>query len=215
VTFDAFGDFSTRGYLRNSESLKDLAEVKRLEHRGFLKNLPDAVAHLKRVARVSYQDVLDTHKVLFQDVYPWAGQDRQATAPNIAIARGGRADMFAHPRFIQDAVHYALQLAEATMTARPGEVMGYLAHAHPFLDGNGRTLMVVHNELAHRAGISIDWTKTNKDDYLQALTRELDRPGAGGLDTYLKPFVGPSASRARATAVLPKMRGFAGGSDTK
>jgi cell filamentation protein len=51
--------------------------------------------------------------------------------------------------------------------------------------------MVVLNELAHRAGISIDWSRTDKDAYLQALTRELDRPGAGELDNYLKPFVGP------------------------
>jgi fido (protein-threonine AMPylation protein) len=29
------------------------------------------------------------------------------------------------------------------MRERPGEVMGYFAHGHPFLDGNGRTIMVV------------------------------------------------------------------------
>ena len=39
MTFDVFGDFEARGYLRNLEGLKDLAEVKRLEHRIFLKNL--------------------------------------------------------------------------------------------------------------------------------------------------------------------------------
>jgi len=44
---------------------------------------------------------------------------------------------------------YAQRLGQdrAFMAARPGEVMGYLAHGHPFLDGNGRTLMVVHIEL--------------------------------------------------------------------
>ena len=213
MTFDVFGDFETRGYLRNSEGLKDTTEVKRLEHRVFLKNLASAVEYLKRLETITYGDVLHAHKILFQDVYPWAGQDRQVTAPEIAIVRGDRNDLFVHPRFTESAVHYALKLGQdrAYMAAHPGEVMGHLAHAHPFLDGNGRVLMVVHNELAHRAGISIDWIKTTKDAYLDALTREIDRPGAGELDSYLKPFVGPAVPREEAAATLTVLRGLAGG----
>jgi len=168
--------------------------------------------YLKSVETITYQDVLYTHKVLFQDLYPWAGQDRQATAPEVAIVRAGRNDLFVHPRFTQDAVHYALKLGQdrTYMAAHPGEVMGHLAHAHPFLDGNGRVLMVVHNELAYRAGISIDWIKTSKNAYLEALTREIDRPGIGELDTYLKPFVGPALPRDEAAATLTRLRGLAG-----
>src|SRR5437773_1946601 len=138
--FDVFGDFEARGYLRNFAGLKDLNKVKRLEHRIFLKNLPDAMEYLKSVETITYQDVLYTHKILFQDLYPWAGQDRQATAPEVAVVRAGRNDLFVHPRFTEDAVHYALKLGQdrAYMAAHPGEVMGHLAHAHPFLDGNGR-----------------------------------------------------------------------------
>jgi len=50
--------------------------------------------------------------------------------------------------------------------------------------------MVVHSVLAQRAGFSIDWSKTDKADYLAALTKELDTPGIGILDNYLKPFMG-------------------------
>jgi cell filamentation protein len=137
VTFDVFGDFETRGYLRNSEGLKNLDEVKRLEHRVFLKNLGRAAKHLKHVERLAYQDVLDTHRILFQDVYPWAGEDRQTTAPDFAIGKGERNDFFAHPQSMQAAVDYALRLGQdrAYMTEHCGEVMGYLAHAHPFLEG--------------------------------------------------------------------------------
>jgi hypothetical protein len=46
------------------------------------------------------------------------------------------------------------------MKARSGEIMGYLAYGHPFLDGNGRTIMTAHSALAQRAGFSIDWTAT-------------------------------------------------------
>jgi cell filamentation protein len=132
--FDVFGDFETRGYLRNSEGLKELSKVKRLEHRVFLKNLPKAIEYLKGIKIIAYQDVLHTHRILFLDLYPWAGQDRQATAPDVAIVRAGRSDLFAHPRFTQDAVQYALKLGQdrAHMAAHPGEVMGHLAHAHRF-----------------------------------------------------------------------------------
>ena len=75
------------------------------------------------------------------------------------------------------------------MKARPGEIMGYLAYGHPFLDGNGRTIMTVHSVLAQRAGFSIDWSATKKDDYLDALTREIENPSKGHLDAYLKPFM--------------------------
>jgi cell filamentation protein len=210
MIFDPFGDFESRGYLRNKAGHKDPHAIKEDEHGAFLENLPAAVEHLREVQRIAYEHVLDVHKILFNDVYPWAGQDRLATAPHIAIAKGGRADLFAHPRFAQDAIHYALRLGQDHdfMASRPGEVMGYLAHAHPFLDGNGRTLMVVHIELAHRAGISIDWASTQKEAYLEALTRELDRPGRGELDAYLKPFVGAAVSREQASAALARMRGL-------
>ena len=48
--------------------------------------------------------------------------------------------------------------------------------------------MTVHSVLAQRAGFSIDWSATRKDDYLQALTKELENPLKGYLDMYLKPF---------------------------
>jgi cell filamentation protein len=83
------------------------------------------------------------------------------------------------------------------MASKPGEVMGYLAYGHPFLDGNGRTIMTVHAELAQRAGISLDWAATDKMDYLTALTRELDKPGKGHLDAYLKPFIGLAVGHDR------------------
>jgi cell filamentation protein len=95
------------------------------------------------------------------------------------------------------------------MAAKPGEVMGYLAFGHPFLDGNGRTIMTVHSVLAQRAGFSIDWSSTNKENYLDALTRELDSPGKGHLDNYLKPFMrAPIAYEQLATEVA-RVPGFA------
>jgi cell filamentation protein len=168
VTFDPFGDFATEGYLRNFEKGKDLAIVKRAENASFTTGLDEAFASLAKAKTLSYDDVLKTHGILFGAVYPWAGQDRTQTAPKLTIKKG--PVMFANAPEIRAAVEFALRKGQDKdyMKARPGEIMGYLASGHPFLDGNDRTIMTVHTVLAQRAGLSIDWAATKKEAYLDA-----------------------------------------------
>ena len=189
MTFDPFRDFESRGYLRNLAQEKDPAVVRRLEHASFTTGIDDAFEVLKKRMALTYSDVLSTHKILFEAMYPWAGQDRTQTAPDIAVSRG--RVLFAHPKYIRNAIEHALKLGNdpKAMRHKPGEVMGYLAHGHPFLDGNGRTIMVVHSVLAQRAGFSVDWASTDKTAYLHALTQELDKPGIGILDKYLELYI--------------------------
>ena len=72
MTFDPFGDFATRGYLRNHAGQKDMAKVKDLEHDAFRGNVERALHNLSRVEQLSFEDVKKTHETLFGDVYPWA-----------------------------------------------------------------------------------------------------------------------------------------------
>jgi cell filamentation protein len=140
VTFDPFGDFETAGYQRNFAGEKDPDIVRRLEHNSFLTGIDDALRRLCGIKRIAYPDVLETHKILFEAVYPWAGQDRTQTAPEIAGSKGSIP--FAHPKDASAAVWHALKMGrdKAVMASKPGEVMGYLAYGHPFWDGNGRTI---------------------------------------------------------------------------
>ena len=153
MTFDPFGDFETQGYLRNLAKEKDPDIVRRLEHASFMTGIDAALERLAKIKHLSYPDVLETHRTLFEAVYPWAGQDRRMTAPDLAISKG--PVLFAHPEHIQRAVEYALAHGQDMefMREKPGVIMGYLAYAHPFLDGNGRTIMVVHGVMAQRARI--------------------------------------------------------------
>jgi cell filamentation protein len=139
MTFDPFNDFETRGYLHNVFGEKDPAIVKHLEHSSFAAGISEAFKHLSSVRRLSYRDVLSTHKTLFGDLYSWAGQDRMQTAPDIAVSKG--SVLFAHPKDARVAVEYALKMGsdKSLMAAKPGEVMGYLAFGHPFLYGPART----------------------------------------------------------------------------
>jgi cell filamentation protein len=208
--FDPFGDFETRGYLRNLFGEKNPDIVRHLEHSSFVEGVDEAFRHLSGIASLSYRDVLDTHKTLFKDMYPWAGQDRLQTVPDIAVSRG--SVLFAHPKDVRAAIEYALRLGQdkAFMANNPGEIMGYLAYGHPFLDGNGRTLMVIHTELAQRAGISIDWGVTNKEQYLTMLTQEIDKPSNGILDGYLKPFLRPAVGLNQLAKHIVETKGFDG-----
>jgi cell filamentation protein len=213
VTFDPFGDFATRGYLRNLAKAKDPEIVRRLQHNSFMTGLDQALAKLAEQKRLGYGDVLDTHKILFEAVFPWAGEDRLTNAPHLAVSKG--PVLFAYPQDIRRSIDYALEHGEdkAFMASKPGEVMGYLAYGHPFLEGNGRTIMVVHSVLADRAGLSIDWAATGKDEYLSALTREIDRPGKGELDAYLKPFIRKADAKAAIAANVAGAPGLDGNTD--
>ena len=181
----------------------DLTIVKRAENASFMTGLDEAFATLAKAQTLSYNDVLTTHGILFGAVYPWAGQDRTQTAPKLTIKKG--LVIFANAPEMRAAVEFALLKGQDRdyMKAKPGEIMGYLAYGHPFLDGNGRVIMTVHSVLAQRAGFSIDWSATKKDAYLDALAREIENPSKGHLDAYLKPLIrDPIAYEQLATAIV-------------
>jgi len=209
--FDPFGDFATAGYLQNVRKDKDPRDIKRFEHDLFEANIDTALAHLAAVEVIGYQDFLEVHRILFEDYYPWAGQDRSVTMPDRSVNKGGVV-LFALPGSARLAVEEGLRLGrdQATMVSRPGEVMGFFAYGHPFLDGNGRTMLLVHMELCHRAGFSIAWGQTDKADYLAALTQEIDAPAAGLLDAYLLKFKAPRRARGTWGAEIQAMRGLDG-----
>ncbi|WP_323011520.1 Fic family protein [Castellaniella sp.] len=209
--FDPFGDFATAGYLRNSQREKDPAVIKVLEHQIYRTMLPKALNFLAGLRRIEYADFLQVHRILFEDLYPWAGQDRMQTMPDRAVVKG--EVRFCDPLECERAVLHGLELAQdkGLMVSQPGLVMGLFAYGHPFLDGNGRTMLLVHAELCSRAGMSIDWHKTNKNSYLTALTREIADPNGNHLDAYLQPFIGPPIPRAQWLQAASDLRGLEGG----
>lgn len=199
--FDPFGTFNDKGYLENATGEKNLDKVKRMEHLAFTSRLESALDLLERTKDITYSTVLDVHRTLFQDFYHWAGRDRMSTSPDKEISKGDVDSTFRtefeRPEQIRLAMDYGLKLAsdKARMKDKAGTVMGLLAFAHPFLDGNGRTILLVHMELCFRAGFSIAWAATRKTPYLQALSREIECPDKGILDNYLNEFINPVATR--------------------
>lgn len=208
--FDPFKDFDAKGYLRNVVGEKDLNIVKHLEHDLFTANLSDAMAYLIKKKTITYVDFLHVHKLLFGDLYPWAGKDRLSTSPDLAISKA--ETYFCPPFEAKRAVEEGLRLGQNKVLLRksPGVVMGFFAYGHPFLDGNGRTMLVVHSVLCDRAGFSINWSRTTKSAYLSALSSEIETPDKGILDDYLKDFIEPPLDPGGWEAAIQSVKGLNG-----
>jgi len=208
--FDPFKDFEQAGYLRNLYGEKDPQIVRELEHTLFRAGLDEALAYVAKRRTLGYGDFLAVHGILFSAFYPWAGQDRAAIAPTIAVSKGGT--VFSHPLDARRAVEEGLRIGQdkAALRQRPGEVMGLFAYGHPFLDGNGRTMLIVHSELCHRAGFCIEWQRTRKADYLAALSAEIVSPGQGVLDGYVLNFVGGARERQLWGGAIDGIQGLDG-----
>lgn len=176
---DPFGDYETRGYLHNHYRAKDPATLRRLEEASFENELHGVLRSLRRVPEIRYWDILEVHRKMFRSVYPWAGQDRSVTAPHLAIVKAGYNNLFAHPADVRRASEYALELAKDfnELRKKPGQIFGYLAHSHPFLEGNGRTILTIFADLCRRANFHIAWHLIPKESFLRSLTYELLRPG--------------------------------------
>lgn len=208
--FDPFGDYATAGYLRNFDGEKSLEIVKVAEHQLFRAQLNAALEFLANRKRITYADFLEVHRILFEGLYPWAGKDRAEVLPDKAVKK---ADLyFCHPQSCQRAVEEALAVAQDKneMVLRPGFIMGMFAYGHPFLDGNGRTMLLVHAELCYRANMSVNWLRTSKNAYLNALTLEIESPNNGHLDAYLQQFVEPQIPRDQWLKTVSAMPGLDG-----
>lgn len=106
-----------------------------------------------------YQHLKALHFHLFQDVYEWAGEER-----NVSISKD--ATTFANPRFIHGVVSELLQKLAGEnrlCSTEPGIFAERAAHyvlelnlAHPFREGNGRTIRYFLSLLADNAGYGID-----------------------------------------------------------
>jgi cell filamentation protein len=209
VSFDPFGDFATEGYLRNVEKEKDLDIVKRLEHASFTTGLDEAFTALGKSRQFAYSDVLQTHWHPFQCGLS-VGWTRSPLDCSDAVCPQGTRHFANPPK--STCREFALRKAREKdyLRAHPGEIMGYLAFGHPFLDGNGRTIVTLFSALAQRAGFSVDWSATDKDAYLDALTKEIEAPSRGHLDNYLGKFIREPIAHEELAAQVTKAPGLDG-----
>jgi cell filamentation protein len=123
-----------------------------------------------RPKRLDLAHLNDIHERLFADVYPFAGALRY-----VDTAKPGQTgEPFLHHRWIDTytaAVTAQLRLEDNLATRTdPGQwadraayYWAAMLHAHPYREGNGRSIRVWIEDLAHHAGHELDWTRSSAE----------------------------------------------------
>lgn len=191
--FDPFNNYEDVGYLNNVFHIKNMEIIKTLEHATFLINLPNALNYLSPIKRQDYncQIISNVHKILFNDFYPWAGQFHNDLFPDLIISKGHIT--FAFPDCLKNILNYTFNTyfkqSDAYIRKNIGDIISSLCYAHPFLDGNGRTILTILHVICQNAGFHINWSKSKKDDYLDVLTEDLEHPNNEILNKYLSTLI--------------------------
>ena len=106
------------------------------------------------------------HAYIFGGPYDFAGQIRTAT-----ISKGGT--IFCRAEYL----HYNLEQIEQMPESTFDEIADKYVEmnvAHPFMEGNGRSTRIwLDLILKARLNKCVDWSKINKNDYLQAMTQSV------------------------------------------
>lgn len=156
--------------LRNLPGIRDPHALEVFEQRATALRVDEAVAAIasRPIDLAAWQAI---HAILFQDVYPWAGQIR-----TVQLAKG--SSVFAMPehiaaqaiRIFSCMAREAFHLLDHTrLSVRFAYYFGELNVLHPFREGNGRTQKLLFDEIARRAGHAIDWSRMRPDALLDAL----------------------------------------------
>lgn len=117
-------------------------------------------------ADFSFESYKGLHKVLFEDLYDWAGQPR-------TIALSKTATVFAAPERIEELgelifarlkrLDYFTKLPRNEFVTEIADLYHSLNMLHPFREGNGRTERVFFVQLIRNAGYDIDYSTLNSD----------------------------------------------------
>ncbi|MEV0398885.1 Fic family protein [Actinoallomurus sp. NPDC050550] len=168
MSSDPYTDPAT-GVLINKLGITDADELSRAE--ADLTYL--MLARLERrplPGRYDLAHLRSFHKVIFGDIYPWAGELR-----TVAIAKG---HAFCLPQFIRSASDeifnglaregYLRRLGREEFVNRLTFYLGEVNAVHAFREGNGRTQRAFFGQLAREAGFTVNWRRLDAAQNLEA-----------------------------------------------
>ncbi|MDO4531137.1 MAG: Fic family protein [Bacillota bacterium] len=152
--------------LENKSGITDSAELARMEEKiskaKAIQLFEDGV--LDRMEAGSFRSLADIHKVLFEDIYDFAGKVR-----TVNLAKGNFR--FAPVMYLEAALANIEKMPQSTFDEIVEKYVE-MNVAHPFREGNGRATriwldVILKKELKQ----VIDWNQVDKNDYLLAMER--------------------------------------------
>lgn len=111
------------------------------------------------------------HRLLFQDIYSWAGEIR-----TIDISKA--ATRFCNVQWIEKESgkifgrlkdeHYLVSLTRTELVEKAAEYYGDINMIHPFREGNGRAQRIFFEHLIVNAGFDVSWNGINQENWIAA-----------------------------------------------
>lgn len=166
---------------RDSDVLKNKLNI---HERGELKQAEEEITALKQYmllespikGRFSKTQLMNIHRFLFEDIYPFAGHIRREQ-----ISKGDT--MFYPPHLIYKGLDklFAKIHSDNMMHETDGKrqienlsyIMSELNIIHPFREGNGRSIRELIRCMALHYGFSLDWSLIDRDAMLEAAVRSV------------------------------------------
>lgn len=150
----------------NKLGIMDSAELAREEERLSKKRAKELFENdlLAGEPAGKFSTLQKIHKILFADIYPFAGQLR-----TVNLAKGNFR--FAPLMYLDAALANIDQMPQSDFD----EIIEKYVEmniAHPFREGNGRSTRIwLDHILKHEIGKVVNWSLVDKEDYLLAMER--------------------------------------------
>ena len=119
---------------------------------------------LDRLEAGTFAALASIHRALFSDIYDFAGEKR-----TVNIAKGNFR--FASVMYLDAALENIERMPQSTFDEIVEKYVE-MNVAHPFREGNGRSMRLWLDGMLKKAlGQEVDWSRVDKEDYLQAMER--------------------------------------------
>lgn len=119
---------------------------------------------LDRLEAGTFAALASIHRALFSDIYDFAGKKR-----TVNIAKGNFR--FASVLYLDAALQNIERMPQSTFDEIVEKYVE-MNVAHPFREGNGRSMRIWLDGMLKKAlGQVVDWSRVDKEDYLQAMER--------------------------------------------
>ena len=152
--------------LENKLGIMDSAELAREEERLSKKRAKELFEKdlLAGEPAGKFSTLQKIHKILFADIYPFAGQLR-----TVNLAKGNFR--FAPLMYLDAALANIDQMPQSDFDEIIEKYVE-MKIAHPFREGNGRSTRIwLDHILKHEIGKVVNWSLVDKEDYLLAMER--------------------------------------------
>ncbi len=122
-----------------------------------------------------FEHLAKIHYAIFKDLYDHAGKLRDETDYWAKSFNDKETTIFAHAsqakKIIDDVAYniknknYLIGYDKESFVKEFTEAFAQVNHAHPFVDGNGRSTRVLFSQLADNAGFDFDVSNIDKDEW--------------------------------------------------